>query len=354
MEKNIVLLSIIWVSLFNYAYSQNDSAIFLHHSTGGGVYNEGNVEQWTDNYNSDSSTNYFITEQSYPNSPWPWENYPYDYWKLWINGDCDNNTSGIRCIDYYAARYELIIFKHCYPGAGIGEDSGDPDIASKNKTIGNYKAQYRALRNMMDNIPGTKFMIWTLAPLHRNATNADDAARAHEFVEWVKNDFLTEDSKEHKNIFIFDFYGLVAELSASPANGQQYCLKYDYEGSHDGSDSHPNSTANEYAGPIFAKAIVDALISETGGIIINSTEKVTTDNVFDIRPNPNNGEFRIAFSNNFSYCNLKIIASDGRLIQEKNNCFNGEEINLSYLPKGYYFINIISQNKSITKPILIE
>ncbi len=257
--KRIFTLSFLSVFICFIAFSQNDSAIFLHHSTGNNVFSEGNVTAWTNDFNTGNGTKYYIKERSYPNSPWPWSNYPYDYWKLWIDGACNNNDAGIECLESIAQDYELVIYKHCFPGAGIAEPDNDPDIASSKKTFENYKLQYRALRNMMDNMPTQKFMIWTLAPLHRLATNPDQAGRAHEFVEWVKNDFLTEDGKEHPNVYIFDFYGLVAQLDTNTTDGDLYCLKYEYEGSHTKSDSHPNTAANEYVGPFFARAVVNAL-----------------------------------------------------------------------------------------------
>ncbi|MBI5895770.1 MAG: hypothetical protein HZB24_07135, partial [Desulfobacterales bacterium] len=124
--------------------------------------------------------------------------------------------------------------------------------------------QYRALRSLMDGYPNTIFIVWTLAPLHRLATSPDDAARAKQFVDWVNTDFLTEDGN-HPNIFIFDFWGIVAEDDPTPVNGQVNCLRYAFESSHDSGDSHPNQSANEVAGPAFAQRIVDAIQICTGG-----------------------------------------------------------------------------------------
>jgi hypothetical protein len=250
----IVILSLL---LANYSFSQK--IIFLHHSTGGGVYAEGNVENWFSDYNSTHGTSYSIVERSYPNDPYPWDNYPYDFWNLWVNGACDNSKSGIECLESLAKEYQVIIFKHCFPGAGISDDNGNPDVTSSHKTLENYKLQYRALREKMDNFPSTKFIVWTLAPLHRNATNAGEASRSREFVNWVKSSWLTEDNKAHSNIFIYDFFGIVAESEANPSKGKVNCLKYDYEGDHNGSDSHPNEAANKVAGPLFAQCIVDAI-----------------------------------------------------------------------------------------------
>ena len=241
-------------------FSQN--AIFLHHSTGGGVWG-GGVAAWITNYNTAHSTSYQATELNYPNTPYPWENYPYDFWNLWCNSACNSADPDIECLNTLTAKYKLIIIKHCYPGAGIGADGGTSSVSSSSKTLGNYKLQYRALRAKFDSFPANKFMVWTLAPLHRLATNTADAARAKQFVDWVKTEWLTEDGKSHPNIYIFDFFGYAAELNPTPANGQVNCLKYDYEGSHTGSDSHPNSTANTTIAPFFGQAIVDALKDTT-------------------------------------------------------------------------------------------
>jgi len=240
-------------------FSQKNIAIFLHHSTGDGVYSEGNVSNWVKNYNSAHGTNFQIIPRTYPDTPYPWANYPYDYWKLWVNNNCDNSNLNIECLSSIASKCELVIYKHCFPGASINADIGKPDVTSSRQSLENYKLQYRALRTLMDGMPDKKFMVWTLVPLHRLATNADEAKRAHEFVDWVKNEWLTEDGQNHPNIFIFDFYSLTAELDQNPVNGQQFCLKYEYEYSHSSYDSHPNTLANQTIGPIFAQAVVNVL-----------------------------------------------------------------------------------------------
>ncbi|NJO69220.1 MAG: hypothetical protein HC830_08020 [Bacteroidetes bacterium] len=113
------------------------------------------------------------------------------------------------------------------------------------------------MRTLMDQYPNIKFIIWTLAPLHRLATNEANAVRAKQFVDWVKNEWLTEDGKPHPNIFVFDFWGYAAESNTSPTKGKVNCLKYEFEKSHTETDSHPNKAANEYIGPKFAEFIVN-------------------------------------------------------------------------------------------------
>lgn len=260
MKVVLILISLYIVS--GVAFSQNNKALFLVHSTGNNLYTEGKVSDWVKNYNSTNGTNFQITTRDYPNTPWPWENYPYDYWKLWVDNSCNNTNPDIECLASMANNYGLVIFKHCFPGSDIEPDTGTPDIKSDRKSLENYKLQYRALRNLMDGMPDKKFMVWTLVPLHRLATTPEKALRANEFVNWVKNKWLTEDGKTHLNIFIFDFYSLAAELKENPTSGMQYCLKYDYEGSHTSDDSHVNTLGNEIIGPLFSQAVIKAILTK--------------------------------------------------------------------------------------------
>lgn len=255
----IVLIVFSVFIFFVASFSQDKRAIFLVHSTGTDLFSQGKVNDWLKNYNAINSTNFQIYTRTYPENPWPWSNYPHDYWKLWVDNSCNNNDPDIECLASLSSKYDMVIFKHCYPGADLEADLGTPDIKSSRKSLENYKLQYRALRSLMDGIPDKKFMVWTLVPRHRLATYASTASRANEFANWVKTEWLTEDGKPHPNIYIFDFFSLAAELNKNPSNGVQYCLKYDYEYSHSSSDSHPNVLANQTIGPLFAQAVVKAL-----------------------------------------------------------------------------------------------
>jgi len=249
------LLWLGWAILFSVQCTFSQKVVFLHHSTGNNVFMEGNVQAEIAAINKTTGKSLVVTEKGFPDDPWPWSNYPYDYWKLWIDGSCKPDNPRIACMKSLVAAYDLIILKHCFPGADIMPDKGKPDVGSEEKTLENYKEQYRALRTLFDTYPATKFMVWTLAPLHRLSTTPEAAGRAHEFVEWVKHEWLSEDGKPHTNILIFDFFGQVAETGDSPVNGVRYCLRYEYERDHNDPDSHPNTVANLMAGPLFARAI---------------------------------------------------------------------------------------------------
>lgn len=322
--KSIFLLLMLFSLIFQSA-AQSDKAIFLHHSTGGGVFFEGDVSGQIADYNQQHGTSIEVTEFAYPNSPWGWENYPYDYWKLWVDGSCSNTQDNIQCLDKLCQNYELIIFKHCFPGAGIEVDYGNGDVTSPEKTINNYKLQYRAMLALFDQYPNNKFLVWTLAPLHRNATNSDQACRAALFVDWVKNVWLTEDGNQHPNVMIFDFFGLAAEQSLNPSQGEQYCLKYDYEGDHNGSDSHPNTLANQTIGPLFAKLITEVLLENPSGIFTqNPGNKLN----IEIDHSGKTIHYAMASEND---CNLdiEVFTVNGQLIYFQKEAMKSGKISLS-------------------------
>ncbi len=268
--KKLIYLAIISFIIFpvaTFASVGNNAKIrFLHHSTGGNLYSQGNVASWFTNYNANHGTNYTISEINYPTNGYPWNNYPYDWWNLWVteNPDgtprtpaCQNGNANMECLNNLTSQYDVIIFKHCFPGAHIQPDTGNPDVTSDVKTLENYKAQYRAIRKELDKYPNNLFIVWTLVPLHRLATDTEEASRAKQFVDWVKNNWLTEDGQSHPNIKIFDFWSQVAETNPNPPQGEVNTLKFNYERSHTANDSHPNTLANQTVGPIFAQSIVD-------------------------------------------------------------------------------------------------
>jgi hypothetical protein len=164
------------------------------------------------------------------------------------------------------ASYDVIVMKHCFPASDVLEDSGSPDPTSDRKSLENYRAVYRPLRDLFDRYPRTMFLLWTIPPLHRlfepsEGDKEGNAARATEFCRWMKTEFLAE-SGPHSNIYVWDFREIVM-------NPETNLLKYEYELSHKEPDSHPNKEANNLAGPMFAQCIVDSIqdfAARSGGL----------------------------------------------------------------------------------------
>ena len=190
--KKLIILPIIVCALFIFLSDQtiaatDENIVLLHHSTGGRIWN-GGVESWFTNYNSSNGTNYQIESQIFPeSSPYGWQNYPYDYWNIWVNNAGSNYYMNEPTLEILTQTYDVIAFKHCYPVSGVQADTGNPDISSSTKSAENYKLQYNALKTKMKEFPDTQFIVWTGAALTQNSTSAAEATRAKNFFDWVKN-----------------------------------------------------------------------------------------------------------------------------------------------------------------------
>jgi len=216
--------------------------IFLHHSTGENIWN-GGVASWFDNYNSANSTNYQITEQAFPkDSPYGWNNYPYDYWNIWVNHAGGIDYLEEPTLESLTKSYDVIIFKHCFPVSYIEENIGS-DISSDYKSIENYELQYNALKDKMHEFPNTNFVVWTGAALIQSETDSAHATRAQEFFNWVKNTW----DEDGDNIYVFDFYSLETE-------GSIYM-----KDSNSAGDSHPNETFSAEVAPKFSQRVVNVI-----------------------------------------------------------------------------------------------
>lgn len=348
-SMTLLLKGFIFSLLFAISLNVNAQRIgFLTHSVGSGLYQEGKVAEWFTNYNSANGTDFTIQRRSYPAEPYPWDNNPYDYWNVWVNGNCSEE-----CFPSLLERFDIVIMKHCYTAAKIEADINAPDIASDRKSIENYKLQYRAIRDLLDSHPDTKFIVFTLTPRHRLRTYAAEAARAKSFAEWVKNEWLQEDGKEHRNIFIFDWWGYVAEDNATPEHGAVNCLRYEYEKDHSTDNSHPNLTANETMAPIFARFIVDVA---DGNLLPTGNKDILDGNDMLVSYMPGKIEVSLK-SREILNGSFQLMDLGGRVVLEKNT--HPDESRIYITPgefaRGVYIAKLtLSTGKSFVQKVVIH
>jgi hypothetical protein len=217
--------------------------VLLHHSTGECVWN-GGVPQWVARYNEAHGTRYTIAEQAFPkDAPYGWENYPYDYWNIWVRHAGPRPFKEEPTLEMLTPRHDVIVFKHCFPVSQIEADTGAADAASSDKRIENYQLQYAALKAKMRQFPKTRFLVWTGAALVQNETDAAAARRAKAFFEWVR----TAWDEKGDNIYVWDFHTLETDgglyLKAAYASG----------------DSHPNEAFSRRVAPLLGRRIVDVI-----------------------------------------------------------------------------------------------
>lgn len=231
--------------------------LFLHHSTGYHIW-QGNssgmnlfsdvitVPDWFTRYNEDNGTNYYIREQTFPKAePYGWNNYPYDYYNIWVKNGGDKPYKEEPTLEMLTKDNNMIIFKHCFPISSILEDTGEPDVNSSEKRLENYILQYDTLKSKLHTFPDTKFIVWTGAALTAHNNTEDRAERARKFFTWVKEQWDEPDD----NIYLWDFYELETE-------GGNF-LKNEYAVNR--KDSHPDRKFSARAAQLFSQRIVDVI-----------------------------------------------------------------------------------------------
>ncbi|MCJ7737689.1 MAG: hypothetical protein MUQ10_10315 [Anaerolineae bacterium] len=251
-----------------------DDLVFIHHSSG---------EQWLvhslndalvakdyiDERNDITYDDVVPSDTGQPSSlgSISGDNTDMNHWILWFN-DYLENVKGWGTANGYN---QIIMFKSCYPESNVSSDGTEPgDPFSSSRTLANYRAVYRhpdgpghtysnsgyeylPLENIFAANPNILFIPVTAAPLHYepDATTDDNAARAREFNNWLKNEWLTSYNAAHPglhNVAVFDWFNLLAYPDTHPDHPNR--LKFEYGGST--GNSHPNATAHADSTEIFA------------------------------------------------------------------------------------------------------
>ena len=102
--------------------------------------------------------------------------------------------------------------------------------------------------------------------------------------------------------------------------------------------------------------------TDTSTIVVTSSVGINNDarlNFFDITPNPSKGLLKLnVVSTNSNELKLQVIDQLGKIILEREfvgtNNKVSDELNLSSLPKGIYFIRAEMGDASETKKVVIE
>jgi hypothetical protein len=234
--------------------------IFLHHSTGYNVWvgstnryiykltKKGDVAKYFSSYNRKNKTSFRITEQYFPNeAPYGWNNYPFDYYNIWVKNGGPKPYLEEPTLEMLTKDYDVIIFKHCFPGSRIKADTGTPNIDSDEKTLENYKLQYNALKAKMHEFPDNKFIVWTPAVNTRLQMTEDEARRTAEFRNWMMGEW----DEKGDNIYIWDYYQY--ETAGDLYMPDKFATRPD--------DSHPNKEFAASVAPVFSQFIIDVINS---------------------------------------------------------------------------------------------
>jgi hypothetical protein len=234
--------------------------LFLHHSTGYSIWvgntnkyiykltHKGDVQRIFAAYNKKNKTEYNITELSFPKSvPYGWSNYPFDYYNIWVKNGGGDEYMTEPTLESLTRKYDVIIFKHCFPVSRIPEDTGNPNIDSEEKRVENYKLQYNSLKKKMLQFPDTIFIVWTPAVCTKNQISSEEANRTLQFYKWMVDEW----DEKGDNIFVWDFYKYETE-------GELYLPE---KNAYSPENSHPGREFSARTAPLFCKDIIDIIES---------------------------------------------------------------------------------------------
>ena len=245
LRASLLLVPLLLASLLPCpsASAQSIRIIFLHHSCGENLINQGGVREgltalgyefYDHGYNGDGLR---LADGSYSgrNFDVPDDNTDPDglatIFSQPLRDPPDNTFS-------YLMQYDVIAFKSCFPTSNIGSD----------EQLAEYQAHYLTIRNRIDQYPNRLFVIVTQPPQVPAESDPDEGARARAFTQWLQSD---EYLAGHPNIVVFDFFGYLAD--------DDNFLRREYR--EDAHDAHPNERANQEIGPLFVDFIDQAIRS---------------------------------------------------------------------------------------------
>lgn len=243
--------------------------LFLHHSTGRNLIQQGAVRELVAMRNLRDGTNHEFWDHDYneiglsgPSGELknisfdlPDDNTDPDGFDLLfsqpVHDPPDNALSHI-------LQFDVIVFKSCFPVSAIGSHF----------ELEEYKQHYLRMRETFARHPHILFVVMTQPPLIPSTvvgsfvarkmrwmwTNAEDAARARQFSRWLHSQEFRADLP---NAVTFDFFDMLAEPADSDRDPNT--LRPEYRSGRFGYDAHPNEMANRAIAPIFVGTIMDSI-----------------------------------------------------------------------------------------------
>ena len=224
---------------------------FLHHSTGEGII-DGGVREYISDYNDANGTEFEFWDHGY-NEDGLFDAEGVSVGRYDIPGDntdpdglhylwCSDDVEAQGCRTEIITNHKVIAFKSCYPASNI-EDADQ---------LQQYKDWYIEMLSYFHARQDCVFVVMSTPPLHPEHTNADNAARARQFANWLKSGEYLDGQP---NVVCFDLFDALAQPDGVGAEANM--LRADYRQAGE-ANSHPNQLANETVAPVFAQFLIDA------------------------------------------------------------------------------------------------
>jgi hypothetical protein len=330
-----------------------DRIFFLHHSTGRNIINQGEMRAALESFNlqHDTSLEFWDHDYNYIGLREDEGDYlGYDYAIPNDNTDPDGLhylwTAANSARDSLLDNHDVIAFKSCYPASAIETD----------QEFQQRQQWYREMRDVFDQHPDKIFVVVTQPPLHRLVTDLGEADRARAFANWLTSD---EYLAGHDNVVGFDLFDLLA--APDDASNTRNMLRYEYERSHSGGDSHPNELANQTVGPVFMEFLALTALEGSATPVVDLPANGHAE-LLGAYPNPFNPSTRLEFRlESTDGVVLAIHDLNGRLIKTlltgpqpagiQHVTWDGVDDQDTPVASGVYFVNLISSTGRSTRMI---
>lgn len=231
--------------------------LFIHHSTGGNLIKEGNLQEeiklldsniqfWDHNYNLyktfPSLLALFTHHKGLTDNKGVItgkdfnivlsNNSPKEYSKIFSRNTNDATLKAI-------LNFDLIAFKNCYPTTRI----------ASNQQLEEDIHYYEQIRDSLKKYSKKQFVLLTPPPARENTTNRENAHRARNLIDWLNSKEFLHGAT---NLHVFDFFGSLADKDGYLRKEYERFLSW---------DSHPNTKANKIISPIFAEYLTKIVLS---------------------------------------------------------------------------------------------
>lgn len=224
-----------------------DNIIFLHHSTGEHFITQGGVREllsnegyqlWDHGYNYQGLTGPDGKSRHYSYRIPADNTDPDGLAVLFSQQEYSLPVNALSAV----LQYEVIVFKSCFtPTSHVNSD----------EQLDFYKTQYLTIRQTIDRHPEKLFILLTQPPLNPAETNPDEAVRARMLSEWLLSPEFIGD---RENLYVFDTFSFLSDNN--PDSTTYSMLREDFR---NGSDSHPNQTANKQIAPKLVEFIEQSI-----------------------------------------------------------------------------------------------
>jgi len=284
MKNKIFLIVIIFIVLVSNIFPQTPfrSGIFLHHSTGGVIWDSSNPDvpqlmnmyNTENNYTGNNEVTMNIDEGFFPSL----ENGGnfYDAWHAVFVGESAYPEDDA-ALQQHIQNNSIIVIKSCWGGSGIAPMGNPADTLVIDDETGGGRTYYRTqwhwrnIIRVMQSYPDNFFVIWTGIPLVPGPSY--DGTLAHRFFIWAKDTLATGNDPIFgdfpDNVYVFDAFHLLATPTEEFSWGTAYWGMNPLY--HDEGDNHPNEAgANAVAQP-FVWETFDAAIAYEGIVPVELT-----------------------------------------------------------------------------------